>query len=1726
MSNSSTSSRGFLSGFEFSDWPSPLVSRLEALSSRDEHLADVIVDGILTVTFASPSKFVRSFCYEVTGEFDTLLSVVKSAQDVRTFCIECLEQIALNTRKAQAQRDQRDALRSSQFETLRLRGLREQSQINQVMRSALPELISERLAAKKPKVKFSPRAVFEPYLAPVCEVEDFSIEFAKAGFSDAPTVVPREPPRRSIARERKSREVSRLVTRLFAPYKKVPEVAVSAKPVRAKLPSTPVLKLTGKQIWARDIQVGISSPADKPSRRFEREAQHRASAKERVKSKYKRAYSKEDRASHVRSQRDKRVPQFELQGGKVLLAAALCGGATVVGAAVKGIGRIAGEVSKLAKLGSAVSSDLRKRMGGVVDILEDFIKGFKKVVGSVLWVIPAALVFYFIFSKFSLPSPATLAIFASVGGVLFGKSLWSHISKFFRCGDEDPDTIHLQSGGSGVMAKLLASVACFSVFGAGYKPHLVGEFCKRISMLERCASGWEAFISWTVAATEVVVNFVRARFSLPAVKLQEEKNSLVKEWCRDVDAMVCSDSTATQTASPSVINDMVKLVKRGYDLKELYRDNEPMRRSIGTQLIAITTVLAPHLGSISARNNFRFEPAMVCLLGDPGIGKTMMAVPFCAHILLRSGLMSSTSTPDEVLQQIWQKGSSDYWNGYDGQLVNVMDDIFQQRADGTDKESEYMALIRAIGTWSFPLNMADVTSKGKYYYLSKLVFATTNVKSIRSEAAKVLNEPAAVSRRITFPYRITLVDSYKDTHGRLDMAKYQSAYETSPSFPWHIWKVNRHDFMTGESVGPEMPLAHLLDEIVAGVKQRIASFDNNRDAIHKYIKGLAIPSEGEIQLQSGFNAVNLSLVPATCVKILQMADEETRDFIRANRIAAKWLARAVLGIGLVIGVKVLVGLAKALFGGLKLACGGVGAVARRRKKVVTQSNVPRIRVARKVNPNSPVLQSGDSTIVTNVYSNTYKMTVDTAAGQTYCFGQVCFLMSSLMTCPQHFADDIERQLWNGNITRDSELMFTNAAHTRFSFKVSVARFLACKRVTRKSMDVDFVDLSTLQLRSHRNIVGSFISEQSLRYVSGSEARLDVCDITPGRFGDVWQRKVYSLAAATYGSSLRWDNRQLDRYFCYRAATEFGDCGAPISLVDNTSYKGQTVLGFHTAYQPARGTGYSSVVTQEMIAEAVRELSILQDNFSDDLARRGVVLQSGDLKPFADMGSFLPIGTVDKPVGLCPKTSYFVNKGFYGAFGEYDYFPAPLSPVFREGECVYPMVNATAPYKTPLYIVDVDKHKQAAHVAFSQHYDLTRNDSRIIYDFEEAVLGVPQHKFRSLPRSTAPGFPYCYDFKDGKRSFFGEGADYDLSGPLALELKERVAYIVSEAKLGKRCGHVFVDFLKDELRSRAKVEAVKTRLISSAPMDYSIAFRMYFGAFTATSMRKHTLSGMAPGICSYSDTDLLARMLTRRGEKVFDGDYTAFDSTELPSVMVHILDYINKWYDDGPENALIRRVLWEDLCHSRHIGGNGLDQRHVYQWNKSLPSGHPFTTMCNSMYSLLTIVACYIKLTGDMTGFWENASAVTYGDDNVVNVSDAIADAFNQVTISDAMLQEFHLVYTSSKKDGLLEPYTTLDDVSFLKRKLVFDSGYWLCPLELDSFLYTVYWCKNRRLRKKITRDVLETALEELSIHDSSVWNLYAQQIGKMLDEMGAVSRCPIDQSIYRRLVLARTDAWY
>lgn len=1514
----------------------------------------------------------------------------------------------------------------------------------------------------------------------------------------------------------------------------------------------------GRILAFRKMRLQAGKVEQKQKRR-ERDEHQRATAKERVKALWK-ARDKQERQREVASRRERRwfaknIDWRHLWRGSGEADADVCeettelqsGFSTTAIAATAALGGVGVGLcmyklyETLTKVDSAVDS-----VTALVSRLRAFGRQIQEHLGATLWVVPLVMVVHYYLRGARTLQESVSVMLTTALSVVVGPSIWEQVAEFFRF--RQPA---LQSGG-GIDAssfiyaapKLLVTAMAASLFTGGqrWSYWMFNEMVSKMGNINRASEGWESFLKWLLEGFESCVNYLLERFGQKRIQMFRDQHTPMRQWAEEVTRLVGIVEKGG-TLDPQDLDGLVDLIARGHEFRTFYL-RSPLHRIVEEVLMRAVTTLMPLAGALNARDNFRVEPSVLILNGRPGIGKTMMAMHLCAAVLLRSGLVEADRGIEGVLKNIWQKGNSEFWNGYCRQDCLVVDDIFQTRIDAKDKENDYMTLIRAASSWAFPLNFADLASKGKIYFGSKFIFGTTNVSSITSEVVQCLNCPDAVLRRINHPYTLRVKREFALPDGMLDYNKFQlerekiarmtSFDDPMDAYPWHVWEVCRHDFNTGLDSPVWVPLRQVIVQVSDELRSRVNKHGDEKRALGAFVERF------KPALQAGRISMSWLGKPLTAFGLGPFVDglsvsEHIRRCNHEENTMAAAVTRAFGSIGLKqIGLAGAAGLG--LYGAFTLLRCALTALwtffqsTFGPSKIVVHSN-RKVTVAEKafVAPKKlvvePGLQSSSSVTRDNIYANSYKLYCDLADGTRSAIGQVLFVESNLALVPAHFTAEVHVYLADGRMKPTDKIYLRSCANKEHVLDYSVSDFLAFPRHTFINTEVQFIRFKCLN--AHRSIVKNFITEDDLPSLKARPVALDICDID--RNG-AWTRdnirRCPETASVAFRPVAHASGVSLGPSWFYRMATQKGDCGAPLSMVDNRLFGGRTCMGMHVAGDTDLGCGYSCVVTQAMVMKAASILKIVKDEFEEDLTRQGVQLQASHELPFGSSGSFLPLYKVDKGVNIAPRTSFY-KTFLHGRMGEYRDSPAPLSPVWRDGVLVYPMENAVKPYGTPLIQYTQPWLEQAMHVAMRPLFEATVDSDRSIYTFEQAVLGIPTRKFRSVPRNTSPGYPYVLNTKSsGKKDFFGSDESYDLSRPEALQLKERVEFMEAQAKKGIRCAVVYMDFLKDELRSPAKVEAVATRLISSAPQDYTLLWRKYFGAFSSEIMHFNQRVGMAPGICTYTDTAALAENLSSKGTKCFDGDFKGFDASQQPCMLDLCLDVVNRWYNDGEENALVRRVLWMDLVHSRHIGGRGFDQSHIYQWNKNIPSGHPFTTIINSMYSLFLLVCAYISVTGDKVGFWSFVSAVTYGDDNVVNVSDAVAEVYNQVTVSEALMREFGLVYTSGDKTGEMVPYKPLSELTFLKRSMRLENNVWLCPLELNSFLFTHYWCSNRKQERAILEDNIENALQELSMHPQERWDEYALALKGCLEYLGKDTRSVFKRSHYQEIVLARIDSWY
>jgi ABC-type dipeptide/oligopeptide/nickel transport system ATPase subunit len=729
-------------------------------------------------------------------------------------------------------------------------------------------------------------------------------------------------------------------------------------------------------------------------------------------------------------------------------------------------------------------------------------------------------------------------------------------------------------------------------------------------------------------------------------------------------------------------------------------------------------------------------------------------------------------------------------------------------------------------------------------------------------------------------------------------------------------------------------------------------------------------------------------------------------------------------------------------------------------------------------------------------TNRNMVTLSTSGGEM----NAVFITGRILLTVHHFVEQLENN--GGDFT-----LVTPHGKDSCSTNLRNCETMQLTDAFGKPCDLVFIVIPTTA--SRRSIISKFhnandmdrinegkIVVSGLRTLNGAE-RSSVFSFCDSDFSFISGRKYTS----NYGM------KEVSLGLEYDLDTRKGDCGALV-YTKSPFFSGK-VVGMHVAGY--KGTGAAIVISREMLERNLTNLNTSDRNLVDGRppyskmeAEMKVTLDESVRKDtLATMGNCLSLGTL--PAVYASSQTQLRPSLVSSTLQTPDTKPAYLKPIDIDGEIVDPMIKGVQKVMNQVSPLDADILDICAKDV-EILYHSNRPDKKVL-TFEESVAGIEGHEYLApLNRTSSPGYPYCLDNKGpGKREWFGYD-DYAFSP----EVKADVDELIEHCRNNRRGDVVWMACLKDERRPIAKVEQGKTRMFTGGPMHFTIAFRMYFLKFIENLMEKRIENEVGVGTNVYSlDWHKTGLSLTSKGEKVIAGDFSNFDGSLLQDVLWKTLDIINRWYDDGLENARIRSVLFEEVCNARVLVKDEL-----IQWDHSQPSGNPGTVIINSMFNQIMMRYAYLLCKVENGGtleldFRRHVSLQAFGDDNCLNISDEVIDWFNQDTITKA-LATVGLTYTDEAKTGVAAPYRTLEDIKYLKRGLIRDAnGYFRAPLEKGVIQEMVNWIRGLKgSGKDETYENCEASMREAYFHGKDYYETNKDLLSKALLEKGVKKRLP------------------
>ncbi len=734
----------------------------------------------------------------------------------------------------------------------------------------------------------------------------------------------------------------------------------------------------------------------------------------------------------------------------------------------------------------------------------------------------------------------------------------------------------------------------------------------------------------------------------------------------------------------------------------------------------------------------------------------------------------------------------------------------------------------------------------------------------------------------------------------------------------------------------------------------------------------------------------------------------------------------------------------------------------------------------------PSAQSPDELILHQVITKVRNknMFVIKQSGSDQIWANAVVIRGSLAIIPAHYFVVARRMIENNPEDALQELEFISSTHV---FKrTTLEAFVESEHKILENSDIAMF-LIPGSLKTFPDISKHFISNEDI-----PKKYIDVvlmCRKASGETLAHVTEVAFSDENLPYTDS-SGHKYEVKRYGQYVAETCPGDCGSMV-FASNLSFYPQPILGFHIAGAHDQ-YGFCNIITTELLQELIDSFDPLHGN-SPPIKEFKYYKETN--KDFVH-DKFNTACATTLPLGISTSTNLRPTDGIFGIFGECPSVPAVLGPYMEGDERVVPLTQATLKYlQTAPHIPE----KLLEVVTDDLIEDILESSSPYIHrdlTFKQAVAGIPGVKFiDGLSRKTSAGYPFAKEHPGsrGKQGIFGKIGEYDFDSQEAKDIEAKVEAILENARHKKRMIHIYGDFLKDELRPKHK--AKRPRLVSCAPVEYTIAFRKVLLPVHAWFMNNRVSNGFAVGVNPFNEWGTIIEYLqTDNTHSYIAGDFSGFD-TRISSVFEK---YVAKVYkavlktqiEKDPGLANVIDVLFMDIFSSVHIVN---DQ--IYYWVCGQPSGNPATTFVNCIVNQLLIRMCWISINGrrldSIKDFRKCVRAIVYGDDNVISVIEEAKERFNPSSVAEAML-EFNMVYTSESKEGIAPRFRAYWEITFLKRHFSYDPDLktFIAPLDIDTVTFMLYYHLKSKDYKYNIQMTYEAFLDELSLHYEEIWDEY------------------------------------
>ncbi len=583
-------------------------------------------------------------------------------------------------------------------------------------------------------------------------------------------------------------------------------------------------------------------------------------------------------------------------------------------------------------------------------------------------------------------------------------------------------------------------------------------------------------------------------------------------------------------------------------------------------------------------------------------------------------------------------------------------------------------------------------------------------------------------------------------------------------------------------------------------------------------------------------------------------------------------------------------------------------------------------------------------------------------------------------------------------------------------------------------------------------------------------------------------------------------------------TQVGDCGAMCIAKIGTS---DVLLGIHTAGSPDCGIFFQHI-SQALINKYISNFAPQIEIGDIPISAPGYPRSLGPVHHKSTL-RFLESGTVNLMgsfTGYRPKHKSRVKDTYIKEYVTGHGYVADCGPPDMTWK---PWHLAIKDMVAPQYSFNNEVLDKCEDAFFDDIVTVLGDkiNQLEVYTQDVALNGVDGVTFVDMLNiSTSAGNP----FKQSKKHFI----TLDERGKIASVdqvIQDRVYAIEKCYDAGRRFHPQFCGHLKDEPTPNRKVLAGKTRVFTGGEFAWSIVVRRYLLSHIRLIQNNPYAFEAMPGIVAQSkEWGTLYEYLTKFGKhKIVAGDYGKFDKKMAAAFILSAFRILERlaekagWCDQ--DRQYIRCIAYDTAFPTIDFNGDLIE----IQGN---PSGHPLTVIINCLVNSLYMRYAYHHISNKcVTTFRRYVNLATYGDDNIMGVSDECPD-FHHTRIS-VIMKLIGVEYTMAEKEAASIPYIHIDSSSFLKRRFVYDTdvGAVVCPLDHSSIdkMLTSRLDEGTLDTRAHSICVIETALREYFFYGKECFEDRRKFFQKLIEEcqLGAW----VEKSTLPTYDQLKTDFW-